>query len=148
MIAASVAMIASCQGKGNDVGGDTPGTNSGFYEFPLNVQEDGFEAKDNGVSINVSAIKENNIIFNLIPGAAIKSYRVDVYPKAMLYNLLLNEGCVEGTTAMCEDKIIQLLQNASTSGATVFNSQFDDFSEKEFDWANSEYSGAAQEDRP
>ena len=60
----------------------------------------------------------------------------------MLYNLLLNEGCVDGTTAMCEDKIIQLLQNSSSTGATVFNSQYDDFSEKEFDWANSEYSGA------
>ena len=140
MIAASVAMIASCQGKGNDVDGDKPGTTSGYYEFPLNVQEDGFEAKDNGVSINVSALRENNIIFNLIPGAAIKSYRVDVYPKAMLYNLLLNEGCVDGTTAMCEDKLIQLLQNSSSAGATVFNAQYDDFSEKEFDWANAEYS--------
>ena len=142
MIAASVAMIASCQGEGNDVDGEKPGTTDGFYEFPLNVQDDGFEAKDNGVSVNVSAVKENNIIFNLIPGSAIKSYRVDVYPKAMLYNLLLNEGCVDGTTAMCEDKIIQLLQNSSSTGATVFNSQYDDFSEKEFDWANSEYSGA------
>ena len=142
MIAASVAMIASCQGEGNDVDGEKPDTTDGFYEFPLNVQDDGFEAKDNGVSVNVSAVKENNIIFNLIPGSAIKSYRVDVYPKAMLYNLLLNEGCVDGTTAMCEDKIIQLLQNSSSTGATVFNSQYDDFSEKEFDWANSEYSGA------
>ena len=143
MIAAVAAMFASCQGKGNEDEGKTPvGPTSEFYEFPLNVQDDGFEAKDNGVSINVSSIRENNIIFNLVPGSAIKSYRVDVYPKAMLYNLLLNEGCVEGTTAMCEDKIIQLLQNSSSTGAAVFNSQYDDFSEKEFDWANSEYSGA------
>lgn len=143
ILATTVAMFASCQGKGNEEEGKTPdGPSSEFYEFPLNVQEDGFDAKDNGVSINVSSVRDNNIIFNLIPGSAIKSYRVDVYPKAMLYNLLLNEGCVEGTTAMCEDKIIQLLQNSSSAGSTVFNSTFDDFSEKEFDWANSEYSGA------
>lgn len=143
ILATTVAMFASCQGKGNEDEDKTPdGPVSEFYEFPLNVQEDGFDAKDNGVSINVSSVRDNNIIFNLVPGSAIKSYRVDVYPKAMLYNLLLNEGCVDGTTAMCEDKIIQLLQNSSSSGSTVFNSTFDDFSEKEFDWANSEYSGA------
>ena len=143
ILATTVAMFASCQGKGNEDENKTPdGPVSEFYEFPLNVQEDGFDAKDNGVSINVSSVRDNNIIFNLVPGSAIKSYRVDVYPKAMLYNLLLNEGCVDGTTAMCEDKIIQLLQNSSSSGSTVFNSTFDDFSEKEFDWANSEYSGA------
>ena len=143
ILATTVAMFASCQGKGNEDDNKTPdGPVSEFYEFPLNVQEDGFDAKDNGVSINVSSVRDNNIIFNLVPGSAIKSYRVDVYPKAMLYNLLLNEGCVDGTTAMCEDKIIQLLQNSSSSGSTVFNSTFDDFSEKEFDWANSEYSGA------
>lgn len=143
ILATTVAMFASCQGKGNEDENKTPdGPVSEFYEFPLNVQEDGFDAKDNGVSINVSSVRDNNIIFNLVPGSAIKSYRVDVYPKAMLYNLLLNEGCVDGTTAMCEDKIIQLLQNSSSSGSTVFNLTFDDFSEKEFDWANSEYSGA------
>lgn len=143
ILATTVAMFASCQGKGNEDENKTPdGPVSEFYEFPLNVQEDGFDAKDNGVSINVSSVRDNNIIFNLVPGSAIKSYRVDVYPKAMLYNLLLNEGCVDGTPAMCEDKIIQLLQNSSSSGSTVFNSTFDDFSEKEFDWANSEYSGA------
>ena len=140
MMAASFAMIVSCNGNGGEEPGPTP--NDGPYEFPLNVQEDGFEAADNGVSINVSDIKENNLIFNLVPGKSIKSYRVDVYPKAMLYNLLLNEGCVDGTTEVCEDKIIQLLQGASSASSYVFSSSDADFAAKEFDWANSEYSSA------
>lgn len=142
MMAASFAMIVSCNGNGN--GGEEPGPtpNDGPYEFPLNVQEDGFEAADNGVSINVSDIKENNLVFNLVPGKSIKSYRVDVYPKAMLYNLLLNEGCVDGTREECEDKIIQLLQGASSASSYVFSSSDADFAAKEFDWANSEYSSA------
>lgn len=113
-----------------------------FYEFPLNTQEDGFEAGDNGVTVNVSALKEKNIIFNLVPGKAVKSYRVEVYPKAMIYNLLLNEGCVEAETAVCEDKIIQLVSNSSSAGSYVFNETTDDFAAKEFDWANSIYSTA------
>lgn len=149
MMAVAALAFASCEGNdGGENGSETPGggngsgNESGFYEFPLAVQEEGFEAGEDGVTINVSSIKDNNIIFNLVPGAAIKSYRVEVYPKAMLYNLLLNEGCVDGTQEECEDKIIQLIKNSSSAGSNVFNSTSDDFSEKEFDWANSEYAGA------
>jgi len=112
------------------------------YEFPLNVEQDGFEAGANGVTINVSDISEDNVVFNLVPGSAVKSYRVDVYPKAMLYNLLLNEGCVDSTREFCEDKVIQLLNSSSTSGSVLFNDTFDDYSAKEFDWINTEYSSA------
>ena len=108
-----------------------------YYEFPLDWEEEGFEGGDNGVSINVSKVVEENLVFNLVPGSAIKSYRMTVYPKAMLYNLLLNEGCVEGTQEKCESVIIELL-----STSTVFNSQTDDFAAKEFDWVNSVYTTA------
>lgn len=141
LIAASAAMLVSCEGKGGDDNGGTtpPKDESEFYEFPLNVQEDGFEAAENGVTINVSSVKENNVVFNLVPGSAVKSYRVEVYPKAMLYNLLLNEGCVDGTQAECEDILIQLVKNSSSAGAKVFNSSSDDFAAKEFDWVNSDF---------
>lgn len=141
MIAASAAMLISCEGKGGDDNGGTtpPKGESEFYEFPLDVQEDGFEAGENGVTINVSSVKENNIVFNLVPGSAVKSYRVEVYPKAMLYNLLLNEGCVDSTQADCEDILIQLVKNSSSAGAKVFNSSSDDFAAKEFDWVNSDF---------
>ena len=144
LFAASFAMIAACEGTGGEGTEPDPEQEqeSEFYEFPLNTQQDGFDAADNGVSINVSSLKENNIIFNLVPGLTIKSYRVDVYPKAMLYNLLLNEGCVDGTTEMCEDMLIQLMQNSSSASSFVFSSTDADFDAKEFDWANSEYSTA------
>lgn len=144
MMAVSAFALASCEGEegGEGGGGDTPGGGSEFYEFPLNFQEDGFEAGGDGVTINVSSVKENNIIFNLVPGSAVKSYRVEVYPKAMLYNLLLNEGCVEGTEDVCEDKIIQLIKNSSSAGANVFTPSSENFEAKEFDWANSQYASS------
>lgn len=121
---------------------ENSGNSDGCYEFPLNIQEDGFNAADNGVSINVSGVQEQNIIFNVVPGSAVKSYRVDVYPKAMLYNLLLNEGLVGGKSEDCEDTIIQLLSTATGACSHVFNANSDDFSAKEFDWANTTYTDA------
>lgn len=141
LIGVAAQFMMSCEDK-NGPEGKHPGEESDCYEFPLNVGEDGFEAGANGVTINVSDVTEDNVVFNLVPGSAVKSYRVDVYPKAMLYNLLLNEGCVDATREFCEDKIIQLLNTSSTSGSVIFNSTFDDYAAKEFDWINTEYSSA------
>ena len=115
---------------------------SPYYEFPLKVQKDGFKAGANGVSVTVTDIEEQNIIFTLNPGDAVASYRVDVYPKALIYNMLLEQGLVEGETDACEDVIIQLLLS-STSGACkhVFN-KTNDYALKEFDWANTTYTEA------
>lgn len=143
LMAAAVSVALSCEGNAGNEEEENPEIESSeFYEFPLNIEEDGFQASLNGVSVAVSAVKENNIVFNLIPGSAVKSYRVDVYPKAMLYNLLLNEGCVDGTTEACEDKIIQLLQNSTSASSYVFSEADSNFEEKEFDWANTEYATA------
>ena len=134
---AAITWTACDPNKGNDDGGETPPANE-YYEFPLVFQEEGFTAEDNGVNINISDVKENNIIFNLVPGEAVKSYRMTVYPKAMIYNLLLNEGHVEGTQEACEQTLITLL-----SSSTVFNAEsYDDFAAKEFDWVNSLYTSA------
>lgn len=141
LIAAAAFMLA-CDGNKN-LEDDDKKQESEYYEFPLTWQEDGFEAGDNGVTINVSSVEEKNIVFNLVPGASVKSYRLDVYPKAMLYNLLLNEGCLMTPAETCEDKVIQLLANSTGSGAYIFNSTDDDFATgKEFDWMNTEYSQA------
>lgn len=143
-MAAMVALAAACHGQQEEGGDDTPvgGGSSDCCVFPLNCQEGGYKAGENGVSINVSTLRPDNIVFNLVPGSAVKSYRLEVYPKAMIYNLLLNEGCLEAETAVCEDKIIQLISNSSATGQYVFTASDDDFADKEFDWANSEYSGA------
>lgn len=138
----AAAFMLACDGNKN-LEDDDKKQESEYYEFPLNWQEDGFEAGDNGVTINVSSVEEKNIVFNLVPGASVKSYRLDVYPKAMLYNLLLNEGCLMTPAETCEDKVIQLLANSTGSGAYIFNAADDDFATgKEFDWMNTEYSQA------
>ena len=138
----AAAFMLACDGNKN-LEDDDKKQESEYYEFPLNWQEDGFEAGDNGVTINVSSVEEKNIVFNLVPGASVKSYRLDVYPKAMLYNLLLNEGCLMTPAETCEDKVIQLLANSTGSGAYIFNAADDDFAAgKEFDWMNTEYSQA------
>ena len=140
LLVSAAAFVAACNNKNFE---DDKKAESGYYEFPLTVQEDGFEAGDNGVTINVSEVEEKNIVFNLVPGASIKSYRLDVYPKAMLYNLLLNEGCLMTPQETCEDKIIQLLTNSTGSAGYIFSSKDDGFAVgKEFDWMNSQYSQA------
>lgn len=133
---ACAVMAASCDNGKNGAEGVDPEGNK-YYEFPLVYEEEGFDGGDNGVTINVSDVKEENIKFNLVPGSAVKSYRMTVYPKAMLYNLLLNEGCVEATQEKCEKVLIELLSNS-----TVFNSGTEDYAAKEFDWMNTVYAAA------
>lgn len=140
IIAAAAASMIACNRK-NGLEEEKP--QSDYYEFPLVWEEDGFAAGETGVTINVSSVQEKNIVFNLVPGSKVKSYRLDVYPKAMLYNLLLNEGCLYTPQETCEDKVIQLLANSSGSAAYIFNSTDEDFAAgKEFDWMNTEYAQA------
>lgn len=140
IIAVAAAAMIACDGK---KGPEEDPQESDYYEFPLVWEEEGFQAGDNGVTINVSTVEEKNIVFNLVPGSKIKSYRLDVYPKAMLYNLLLNEGCLMTPQETCEDKVIQLLTNSTGSAAYIFNATDSDFTAgKEFDWMNSDYSQA------
>ena len=135
ILIASAFLLASCD-KGNNKEPDGGGSGD-YYEFALNIQKGSFKAGANGVSLNVTALQEKNIIFEAKPGAAVKSYRLDVYPKALLYNFLLEEGCYEASAADCEDKIIELLMSSTTGASkTVFNTSTDDFAAKEFDWAN------------
>ena len=132
LISFAALSFAACEGNGGEDTPPTPG--NGYYEFPLNEQKDGFTAKENGVTINVSSVVEQNIVFNLVPGSSITSYRLAVYPKAMLYNLLLNEGKVDQPTEACYETIITLLESS-----TLIGNDDDEFNVKEFDWANSAY---------
>lgn len=125
-------------------GGDDSKDDSKCYEFALNVQKNVYVAGKNGVTIEVTSIETDNIIFELLPGESVKSYRMEVYPKSLLYNELLNRGLVGAPLSECEDVVADLLSSA-TSGTSVnlFNeAEADDFSAKEFDWANSTYNSA------
>ena len=49
MLLAAVSLLAaSCHGEGGEEETLPPGNESGYYEFPLNVQEGGFKAAGNG----------------------------------------------------------------------------------------------------
>lgn len=135
---ASAMLLTSCNGNGGGTGGNDPEPESPYYEFPLNISKDGFDGGDNGVTINVSSVQEQNITFNLVPSSSIASYRMAVYPKAMLYNLLLNEGKVEASQEECEETVITLLESAA-----LFSKGDDEYAAKEFNWANSEYAQGA-----
>ena len=141
LIAGTLLWNTSCDpAKGE---GDTK-KESDCYEFALGVQKGSYKAGKNGVTVNVNSVETDNIVFELVPGESVKSYRMEVYPKALLYNELLNRGLVEAPLADCEDAVADLLASA-TSGTSVnlFNaSEVDDFAAKEFDWANSTYNTA------
>ncbi len=143
MVVATALWSMSCKPDVDDPAGKPGENESDCYEFALNVQKDGYKAGKNGVTIEVTSIETDNIIFELIPGEAIKSYRMEVYPKSLLYNELLNRDLVDAPVSDCEDAIADLLASA-TSGTSVnlFNSEVDDFEAKEFDWANSVYNSA------
>ena len=102
LLAVSAFCWTACDNSGLE-GGEGA---SDYYEFPLNIQKGSYKAGANGVSVNVSGLTEQNIIFETVPGNAVNSYRVDVYPKALLYNFLLEENCYQGTADECEDKIV------------------------------------------
>ena len=141
LIAGTMLWSTSCD---PDRGGDGSKDDSKCYEFALNVQKNGYMAGKNGVTIEVTSIETDNIVFELVPGESVKSYRMEVYPKSLLYNELLNRGLVEAPLSECEDAVADLLSSA-TSGTSVnlFNAvEADDFAAKEFDWANSTYNTA------
>ena len=92
LIAGTLLWNTSCDpAKGE---GDTK-KESDCYEFALGVQKGSYKAGKNGVTVNVNSVETDNIVFELVPGESVKSYRMEVYPKALLYNELLNRGLVE-----------------------------------------------------
>ncbi len=145
MMAFAVLAWSSCNRPDIDSGEDDeeeqkPPVVSEFYEFPLNSSADIFEGGDNGVTITVKEAEIDNVIFEIVPGKGVSSYRLVVYPKAVLYNFLLTEGCVDASAEACENAIIKLLSDGSTT-EYVFNEYVDDFDAKEFDWIYTEYAG-------
>lgn len=112
------------------------------YEFSMNAAEGDFVASENGVTIKVDQIQDNNVVFSLLPGASVASYRVDVYPKAILYNALLEQGVVGAETDVVEEEIIGLLTSLGGAAGYIFSSENEnmvDYANHQFDWMNSNY---------
>ena len=86
-MASALIAWSACEREGQQQE-EEPVVESEYYEFPIKYAENRFEASDNGVSIEVTSIKEDNVVFELVPEASVASYRLLVYPKALLYNYL------------------------------------------------------------
>ncbi|MGM9735341.1 MAG: hypothetical protein ACI3ZL_02910 [Candidatus Cryptobacteroides sp.] len=117
------------------------GTDPDCYEFAMNAAEGDFNASENGVSIKLESVEMKNVVFTLIPGESIKSYRLDVYPKAILYNALLEADLIGADADAVEEYIIDLLTSAQGAGGYIFDYKSDEeeFPMKQFDWMNSNY---------
>ena len=147
---AALALLASCEAQikpdeGNGeveehenvpyVGGDPD-----CYEFALNAMEGEYKAPEHGVSIVIDQVQESNVVFSLVPGPSVASYRLDVYPKAILYNALLEAGYVNKSADEVEEAIIALLTaSTGSAGYTINAESFDDYDNHQYDWMNSKY---------
>ena len=118
LIAGAALLGVSCN---PDEGQNGKNEGAECYEFALNVQKNGYKAGKNGVTIDVTSVETDNIVFELIPGESVKSYRMEVYPKSLLYNELLNRGLVDAPLSECEDAIADLLSSATSGTSVTFN---------------------------
>ncbi len=176
MMALMVFGYASCDkpdaDKGDDDGTETPapepgpGENPGsgenpekpdapevpYYEdFPLECGNLIAEGSEVGVTIEVTNVEDQNFVFELRPGAMVRSFKMDVYPVAQLYNNLLNDktfGNLEAAESWAvNERIRTYLFNESGSGGYAFSiNDFDndeDFLQIEYDWMNTPYAAAS-----
>lgn len=110
-------------------------------EIPMLIYQNEVKASPDGVSVEVTDLTETNFVFTCRPGANVASYRLDVYPLAILYNYMLEEGGMGASREDVEKIIISHLFNTSGSGGFAFDQGTlgDDYFELEFDWANTAY---------
>ncbi len=111
---------------------------------PIVAYQDKVVATKDGASIEVTKIENRNFVFNVVPGEAVQSYRLDVYPLAHLYNSLYERMKSEGKSALeprdVDTYIRDLLFNATGSGGFTFDpTTHQDYANKEFDWMNTSY---------
>lgn len=114
---------------------------------PIVAYQDKVIASKDGVSVEVTKIENQNFVFNLVPGEAVQSYRLDVYPLAHLYNSLYERMKSEGRNTLeardVDTYIRDIIFNATGSGGFTFDpATHQDYANKEFDWMNTSYSQA------
>lgn len=110
-------------------------------EIPMKIYDREVVASADGVSVEVTELVETNFTFVCRPGDNVASYRVDVYPLAILYNYMLEEGGIGATEQKVEEIIISHLFNAEGSGGFSITQETvgEDYFEMEYDWANTSY---------
>ena len=120
-------------------------------EFPLECGNLLAEGSEVGVTIEVTKVEDQNFVFELRPGALVRSFKMDVYPLAQLYNNLLNDKTFGYLTSSeswaVNERVREYLFNESGSGGYAFSiNDFDDpdeFLQIEFDWMNTPYAAAS-----
>lgn len=110
-------------------------------QIPMAIHDRECIASDAGVSVEVFDITENNFSINLRPGKDVASYKLDVYPLAVLYNFILDECGLGKTAKDVEETILAHLFNAEGNGGYAFTPKDlgDDYAEFTIDWGNSTY---------
>lgn len=152
----STSMLWSCKEKEHDPADDGTGITAvapsdTIYieddlpvphpDIPLSIYNMEVENTADGVSVEVTEVTDTNFRFVCRPGDNVASYRVDVYPLAILYNYMLEEGGIGATQQKVEEIMISHLFNTTGSGGYTFTQETlgEDYFELEFDWANSAY---------
>lgn len=110
-------------------------------EIAMKIYDREVVASEDGVSVEVTDLTETNFTFVCRPGENVASYRVDVYPLAILYNYMLEEGGMGVSEQEVEEIIISHLFNTSGSGGFSIDESTvgEDYFEMEYDWANTSY---------
>ena len=110
-------------------------------DIPMQIYDRKVVATADGVSVEVTELTETNFKFVCRPGENVASYRVDVYPLAILYNYMLEEGGMGATVQEVEQIIVAHLFNATGSGGFSIDESTvgEDYYEMEYDWANTSY---------
>lgn len=98
---------------------------------------------NDGVTIEVTDITHDNFTFTCKPGQYVKSYRMDLYPLATLYNYLF-EARKTKPDATVEDLILEAMFNTEGSGGYSFSisSLGDNWESNEFIWKDSKFAQA------
>lgn len=120
-------------------------------EFPLECGNLLAEGSEVGVTIEVTKVEDQNFVFELRPGALVRSFKMDVYPLAHLYNNLLNDKTFGNLTTAeswaVNERVRSYLFNESGSGGYAFSindfSNEEDFLQIEYDWMNTAYAAAS-----
>lgn len=110
-------------------------------EIAMKIYDREVVASEDGVSVEVTDLTETNFTFVCRPGENVASYRVDVYPLAILYNYMLEEGGMGVSEQEVEQIIVSHLFNTSGSGGFAIDQETigEDYFEMEYDWANTSY---------
>lgn len=95
---------------------------------------------DDAVSVELTQVGTTSFKFICRPGANVASYVIDIWPLASLYNTLLDSGAIDKSNRELESYILNMLFTAGSGGYSVDNTILgEDYSEYEYDWANSSY---------